>query len=325
MVSRSPIRLAASALLLGLSPAGVAAASPAVSIGTPAAPASTLRDDDLRVGAVAWRLATAQPALCPRTAPQAGFLFHHLGEYLPRDRGTMIAQYGLDRGPGILAVFAEGPAARAGLQAGDVLLAANGTALPTGARIAAEKDKWRPAAEAAEAMLDERLAAGPVDLLVLREGREFHVRLAPVAACAARVRLARSNQVNAFHTGRYVVMTTGMLAFLRNDDELALVLGHEMSHSILGHPVMSEGQGVLAGFGIGSGTLWQREAQADRFGLRLMAAAGYDLDAAIPFWRRYLGRYDGPQLFRSHPSLDARVKLATEEIAAIRGGRPFRP
>jgi predicted Zn-dependent protease len=120
-------------------------------------------------------------------------------------------------------------------------------------------------------------------------------------------------------------MTTAMLAFVANDDELAVVLGHEMSHSILHHPVMSEGEGILAGFGIGAGAIWQREAQADRFGLRLMAAAGYDLDAVIPFWRRYLMKYDGPQLFRSHPSLEARTKMAAEEIAAIRAGAPWKP
>jgi Zn-dependent protease with chaperone function len=286
---------------------------------------STLRPEDLRVAEVAWRLALTAPALCPRTVRQTGFLFHHLAEYLPGDRSTMIAAYGLDRGPGVLAVIGGSPAARAGLAAGDVLLAANGTAFPSPVRIAAEKDRdrWRPQVEASEKLLDDRLEAGPVDLLVLRDGRELRLRLDSVRGCAARVRLARSSQVNAFHTGRYVVMTTGMLAFLTSDDELAVVLGHEMAHSILGHPVMTEGQGVLAGFGIGSGGIWQREAEADRFGLRLMAAAGYRLDAAIPFWRRYLGKYDGAQLFRSHPSLDARVKIATGEIAAIRAGRPF--
>ncbi|MFL6858136.1 MAG: M48 family metalloprotease [Allosphingosinicella sp.] len=290
------------------------------------APASTLRDEDLRVGEVAWRMAVAAAAICPRTEPRAGFLFHHLAEYLPRDRATMVAAYGLDRGPGVLAVLAGSPAARAGLAAGDVLLAANGDRFAAGARIAeAGGDKWRPLAEASEALFDAKLSAGPVDLLVLRAGREFHLTLGSVRVCAARARLARSTQVNAFHTGRYVVTTTALLAYLRNDDELALVLGHEMAHSILGHPVMSEGQGVLAGFGIGAGAIWQREAEADRFGLRLMAAAGYDLDAAIPFWRRYLARYDGAQIFRSHPSLDARIRIATEEIAAIRADRPFRP
>jgi len=292
-----------------------------------AAPASTLRQDDLRVGTIAWRLATAASAICPRTEAQAGFLFHHLAEYLPRDRATVIARYGLDRGPGVLAVIAGSPAARAGLAAGDALLAANGVPFPSPAAAASLTDpgKWRPLAEAAEALLDRQLAAGPLDLTILREGRERHLTLGSVPACAARVRLARSRQVNAFHTGRYVVITTGMLGFLKSDDELALVLGHEMSHSILGHPVMGEGQGVLAGFGIGAGAIWQREAQADRFGLRLMAAAGYELDAALPFWRRYLLRYDGPQLFRTHPSLEARVRIATEEIASIRAGRPFQP
>jgi predicted Zn-dependent protease len=68
--------------------------------------------------------------------------------------------------------------------------------------------------------------------------------------------------------------------------------------------------------------MWKREAAADRLGLRLMAAAGYDLDAAIPFWDRYLGQYDWfPQIFRSHPSRGARGKIARDEIAAIRAGR----
>ncbi|MEA3037188.1 MAG: hypothetical protein QOH04_2975 [Sphingomonadales bacterium] len=288
---------------------------------------TTLRRDDLRVGAIAYRLALAGRALCPRTIPLTGLLFHHLAEYLPRDRALMIARYGLDRGPGVLAVIAGSPADQAGLVAGDVLLSVNRAAFPSPVAIAAEHDqkKLRALAEASEAQLEEALALRPAELRILRDGRELTLRLGSLPGCEARVRLARSTQVNAFHTGRKVVMTTAMLAFVANDDELSVVLGHEMSHSILHHPVMGEGEGILAGFGIGAGAIWQREAQADRFGLRLMAAAGYDLGAVIPFWRRYLMKYDGPQLFRSHPSLEARTKMATEEIAAIRAGTPFKP
>jgi hypothetical protein len=300
----------------------VAQVAPApLSLGT------TLRQDDLRVGAVAYRLAVAGRALCPRTIPQTGLLFHHLGEYLPRDRPLMVTRYGLDRGPGVLAVVAGSPADQAGLVAGDVLLSVDGAAFPSPVAIAAEHDpkRMRTLAEASEAQLEDALARGPAELRVLREGRELTIRLGSLPGCEARARLARSSQVNAFHTGRKVVMTTAMLAFLANDDELAVVLGHEMSHAILHHPVMSEGEGILAGFGIGAGAIWQREAQADRFGLRLMAAAGYDLDSAIPFWRRYLMKYDGPQLFRSHPSLEARTRMATQEIAAIRAGEAWKP
>jgi hypothetical protein len=318
--------IAALALLLlsapvAATPPAAAQAQAAFSTGT------TLRKDDLRVGAVAYRLAVSGRALCPRTIPQTGLLFHHLAEYLPRDRPLMVTTYGLDRGPGVLAIVAGSPADQAGLVAGDVLLGVDGSAFPSPVAIAAERDpkRMRAMAEASEAQLEDALGHGPAALRVLREGRELNLTLGSLPGCEARVRLARSSQVNAFHTGRKVVMTTAMLAFLADDDELAVVLGHEMSHSILHHPVMSEGEGILAGFGIGAGAIWQREAQADRFGLRLMAAAGYDLGAVIPFWRRYLLKYDGPQLFRSHPSLEARTRMAEQEIAAIRAGDAWKP
>ncbi len=304
-------------LLTAQAPAQPASSPPAAA----EAGSTTLRRDDLRVGLVAYRLAFAGSALCRERHPLTGLLFHHLAEYEARDRPLMIARYGLDRGPGVLTVIAGTPAARAGLIAGDVLLAVNGRPLPTGAAVAAEpkREKWRRFADEAENELETALRQGPVDLRVLREGREVALRLGSIPACLGRVRLARSTQVNAFATGRAVVMTVAMLNFLRSDDELAVVLGHELAHNIFHHRAMRSEEGILRGLGIKPSAVWKREEAADRFGLRLMAAAGYDLDAAIPFWRRYLGKYDWfPQIFRSHPSLGAREKIAAEEIAAIR-------
>jgi Zn-dependent protease with chaperone function len=251
-------------------------------------------------------------------------LFHHLAEYEPGDRPLMVARYRLDRGPGVLTVLADTPAARAGLVAGDVLLAVNGRPLPTGASVAAEpkREKWRRLADETETELETALRQGPAELRILRAGRERILRLGSLPACLARVRLARSTQVNAFATGRTVVMTTAMLRFLRDDDELAVVLGHELAHNIFNHRQMRNEEGILRGLGIKPSAVWKREEAADRFGLRLMATAGYDLDAAIPFWRRYLRKYDWfPQIFRSHPSLGARERIASEEIAKIRQER----
>lgn len=308
-----------------------ALAAPSVSIAVAAAPPrageSTLRQGDLRVARVAYRLALAGRSQCQATYPLTGLLLHHLAEYAPADRPVMVARYGLDRGPGVLSVLAGSPAAQAGLAAGDVLLSVNGTSFPSPAAIAGEPErkKWRPRVEATEAQLEEALRRGPAELRILRQGAELTARLDPVPGCVGRVRLARSSQVNAFASGRYVIMTTAMLDFVRNDDELAVVLGHELAHNILGHPPTRNEDGLLASFGIKAGTIWHREEEADRLGLRLMAAAGYNLDAAIPFWRRYLGKYDWfPQLFRSHPSLAARERIASEEIAAIRRGEAAR-
>ena len=73
---------------------------------------TTLRQADLRVARVAYRLALAGAPLCREKFPLTGLLFHHLAEYLPPDRKTVIALYRLDRGPGILSVLADSPAAR---------------------------------------------------------------------------------------------------------------------------------------------------------------------------------------------------------------------
>jgi hypothetical protein len=308
----APIVLLLLLLLPSPLPAGAAAETSSAT--------TTLRQADARVGAVAYRLALAGRPFCPATAPLTGLLFHHLAEYLPADRPRMIALYGLDRGPGILTVLGGSPAAAAGLVAGDTLLAVDDRPFPSPAAIAAAGDpkKWRVMTQASERQLDDALRAGPARLRLLRQGRERDLVLTAIPACPARVRLAYSGQVNAFSTAGGAVVTTAMLGFVRNDDELAVVLGHELAHGILGHPPMSNGEGLLASFGVKAGTFWHREEEADRLGLRLMAAAGYDPGAAIPFWRRYLGKYDWyPQLFRSHPSLAAREKIAQAEIAAI--------
>ena len=319
---RAPVLLPAILALaapnaLAAAPVSPASEHPATPLSAPAYAGSSLRAADLRVASVVFRLARYGTPLCRRLEPLTGIVFHHLPEYAPADRPGMISRYGLDRGPGVLAIVGDSPAAKVGLEAGDVLLSVDGKAFvrpPDGT----DSKSWRPLTDKSEDQLEDSLRAGPADLIVLRGGRERALTLDSLPACFGRVRLAYSNQVNAFSTGHEVVMTTAMLGFVRSDDELAIVLGHELAHQILGHPPMRNADGLLAAFGIKAGEYWQREAEADRLGLRLAAAAGYDLEAAIPFWRRYLGKYDWyPQLFRSHPSLKARERIVREEMEAI--------
>ena len=311
----APIRLLSLLLLLLSAPAAGLAAAPASQY-----PASTLRPDDLRVATVAYRLALAGRSYCHERYPLSGLLLHHLAEYDTAGRAYQIAAYRLDRGPGVLAVVANSPAAMAGLRAGDVILDAGGMPFPDSRAIAAERDRkrWRAMVEYSESRLEAAFRQGPTIVRILRNGQIATVTLSPVQGCPMRVRLARSSQGNAFATGRFVVMTTRLLAALRRDDELAILLGHELAHNVLR---LDQNRGETHGDAARAGGRPIRgraaEKAADRLGLKFAWAAGYDIHAAIPMWRRLHKTFSGPQIFSGHPSLGARERLTKQVIREI--------
>jgi len=297
--------------------------------GAPKAPVenqgSALRADDYRVAAIAYRLGRSGVRFCSGIYPLTGLLLHHLAEYDPAGRKMMAEAYQLQRGPGVLAVLDGTPASAAGLHAGDVLLSINGQSFQSPLQIAAEADrkKWRRAVIATESRIESELRKGPALLQVLRDGRQIRVTLGSVPACPTRVRLARSSQINAFANDGYAIMTVAMMNFTRNDDELALVLAHELAHNILGHPEQLREQKVPTGgffrsFGKNASRVLATEEEADRLGIKLLWAAGYDVGAAIPFWRRLHAAFDkGPQLFRTHPDILKRERLIHETLAEL--------
>lgn len=300
------------------------------------AASSTLRAADLRVAEVGYRLALSGARFCPNASPVTGMLLHHLAEYDAAGRTIEVDRYGLDRGPGILAVVGGSSADEAGLVAGDVLLSVNGHGFDQPRAVAAlkdvpggaRKDAWRGRIGRDEAKIEDSVRSGPADLLVLRQGREFHTMLSSKAGCIARVRLAVSTQANAFANDGHAILTTEMLRLIRNDDELAVVLGHEMAHVILNHEDVLEAQnvphGLLRGIGRNAARVKATEEEADRLGLKLAWAAGYDISKATDFWDRFYAAHPtGPQIFATHPGRGARQKLVAELIREL--GSPSAP
>ena len=304
--------------------------SPAVLfVATPSGGGSYLRASDYRVQEIVYRLGAAGRAYCPERFPASGLAFHHLADYDGEDRAHMVATYGIDRGAGILSVIADSPAARAGLVAGDVIVAVNGAALPSPALAAAERDRdrRRPLTVATEVAIEAQLRLGPARLDILRRSQPLTVTLAAEPGCPALGRLARSGQDNAFADGRYTIMTTDFLGFFRSDDELAVALAHELAHNILRHPQQLEVQGVPNGalrhIGRNARLVRATEIEADRLSVRLLAAAGYDLDAILPFWRRVHGRLDSRlAIISAHPGRRAQERYINEVLAEVRRSPP---
>lgn len=305
-------------LLLALAaPQAVAYAQAPVAAGN----GSYLREADFRIAEVSYRMAVRGAPHCNPNFPISGLLLHHLAEYSPENRAEASAQFGLSNGPAVLAVVPNSPAATSGLRAGDVLLSVNDSSFPSPATTAAEREakKRRKLIEAAEAQLEDQLRLGSARLNILRNGQRMSLSLKPVLGCEVRGRLARSSQSNAFADGRYAIMTTRMLDFLRNDDELAVVMAHEIAHNLLGHPARLKEEkvphGILRGFGKNASRVRATEEEADRLSVKLLWSAGYDVSAMIPFWRRLYSTYDPipmPKLLRTHPTLGARERIARE-------------
>jgi predicted Zn-dependent protease len=127
------------------------------------------------------------------------------------------------------------------------------------------------------------------------------------------VSVVQSRQVNAFclPAGEIVVFTA-ILPVAANDDQLATVLSHEMSHALAHH-----GSERVAREQRGGGKMFAlkfdrfQESEADHIGVFLMAFAGYDPNQAVEFWLRMQRLSQGrepPEIMSDHPSNETRIK-----------------
>ncbi|MBW1992342.1 MAG: M48 family metalloprotease [Deltaproteobacteria bacterium] len=171
-----------------------------------------------------------------------------------------------------------------------------------------------------------RYLTGPVELLVQRGEEKFAVTLYPQHLPANYAILVdpHDHKLNAYAAPGRVILSQRLVSFCLNDDELAVVIGHELAHHAHGHLVRSAGErhaGGLAGRlwqlvgGFATQTLnrlmnWRRavwvdrrvppvaegaivsafsredEREADAYGLWYAFQAGYDLDKGLAVWER---------------------------------------
>ena len=288
-----------------------------------------LRAADQRVADVAYRLQTANLALCTDRAPQTGLVLQSSLQYSPRLRAAAAAAFHIDTRPSVEAVAAGSPGQGAGLRVGDVLLAINGD--PVAPDPAAGGAASYDVVQAALAQLGASLADGPVRLTFERGGKAEVVTLPAQAGCAYDVEVLPGPSLGASADGRHVFITSAMVSYVRSSDMLALVLGHEYAHDVLHHHARLDQVGIarnlLGDFGSTPGSLQTAEREADYVGLYLTARAGYDISRAADFWWQFPG--GGAELGWSHPPAAARaaaLAATRDEIAVkIARGEPLVP
>jgi hypothetical protein len=285
---------------------------------------AALRASDTRVLTVGTRLAIANAPFCRSTENTAGMTLHHIGQYA--DAAAARATFGFAQDYAVLALVGDGPAARAGVRSDDAVVALNGVRLaPAPADLAAidQPVAYRPIAWA-DAQLRTALDTPPVTLTLLRNGQTFDASLEGAPACRSRFELRPSTDYGASADGDIVGITSAMLGFMADDDELAAILAHEMAHNLLEHRRRLNDAGIQRGLmqqlGRNARLTLDTEIEADRLSIWLMANAGYDPGGAVRFWTRY-GKKRGKGIFSAptHYRWKKRVGLFQEEMAKLAG------
>ena len=159
------------------------------------------------------------------------------------------------------------------------------------------------------------------------------------------VNLIGSSQINAFcMPGGKIAFYTGILDKLKlTDDEVAMVMGHEIAHALREHARERMGKNAATGIGanllsqlLGLGEVGQTvtqygaqlltlqfsredESEADLVGMELGARAGYNPRAGITLWQKMASASQGapPQWLSTHPSGSSRIADMEANLAQV--------
>jgi Zn-dependent protease with chaperone function len=193
---------------------------------------------------------------------------------------------------------------------------------------------------------DSKGALAPDDYPQLKRLRAIAARLIPYTAqwnpdsrkWKWEVNLIGSKQINAWcMPGGKIAFYTGILDQLQlNDDEVAMIMGHEMAHALREHSrerlakSRATGMGLsvasqLLGLGqmgdvaanLGTQLLTLKygrddETEADLVGLEIAARGGFKPEASVQLWKKMLGATGGgkgqPSFLSTHPSGNNRIQ-----------------
>ena len=163
--------------------------------------------------------------------------------------------------------------------------------------------------------------------------------------------LVANTEVNAFcMPGGKIVVYEGLMKMVSSEDELAVVIGHEVAHAVAKHSNERMSQQILAQYGsnvlnsalanksaavqsvagqvFGLGAQYgvmlpfsrKQENEADYMGMVLMSMAGYNPDMALTFWQK-MSAGSGtsvPELLSTHPSDETRINNIKKNLPKIK-------
>ena len=288
-----------------------------------------------RLDTVAFRIRTANRADCKQWVSGQIGLLAVTPQSLPRKYRSFSAEaLNLTSArPTVISIVEGSPAAAAGIVTGDELMTFNNESIPiTGT------PRW------IEGVLRDH-GERQLAVTLRRDGVDKTVTVTPAIGCAIPITLETNAELNAYTDYKKIVIYSGMLRIARTDDELAVLVGHELAHVNMGHyqkklqnAVLGALGGVLVDGGFALATMntggsftrhfYQAgamafsvafEREADYVGAYYATRAGYDIAGAEAFWAA-MGMENPNSISKAttHPTSPVRflqMRKVAEEIA----------
>lgn len=297
---------------------------------------------------VASRIVTNGTDLCSdKIGAYYGFDYWNQDSFNAAMKEPAKTKYNVSEKFKLLNVTPLSPADKGELKAGDTLVSIDNWLVPIGK-------------ESAKQIKDKLALSGknfsPVQILVIRNSVEKIVSITPVKACDFLILLAPDDVKNAYADGKNIIVYKGMMDFFKSDEEIALVVSHELAHNSMKHIDAKKKNATVGGFfgllldvaaataGVNTNGDFTRlgaglagnaysvsfEQEADYVGLYFMKKANYDINHAAEFWRRMaVSNSQAITMKTSHPTTPERfvaIESTVKEInMKIENGQPLKP
>lgn len=290
----------------------------------------TLSMMDSRVLKVGHRLSTSNAHLCPATMPGLGLMMHSRDQYSRAKEKVRVALFPHQGLLAVQSVLSGGPADLAGVSPNAGIVGINQW-IPRDIENGSGQIRLQAHAHLASLPTDQPImlhwiSNDPLQPQFQRT-RVQQTQIEPVPACAVLIEVVASRKRFARSNGPIIQISSTFVGLI-DDEQLAVVIAHELAHTSLQHRKQLEaanvGTGIFAEFGKSGGLKREAEIEADRVSLQLLQNAGYDPAIGPKFWRSKIGKKSSGGLFRKryYPSAKKRAKLMDKEIERLRQAKP---
>ena len=289
------------------------------------------------VKSIGYRINSLNADICNKTDFNSGITYANENVI-----GLKIAKFfpsNLNLGPkvSIINIVKNSPADKAGLTVGDIILELEGFTFPEG------KNALKKISKHFKDFEEKEIKKIKID----RNGQILKFDINQIKICNYPIIFTQDKIVNAYADGKSIIMTQGMVDYAKDDNEIALVIAHELAHNDRGHLDAKKKNTLIMGSigfildlmtiyysgGTAGGDaqnteMWSKigseaysvefEKDADYGGVYYAYRAGYDISNVKNFWER-IGSENPKQIAISstHPATAERYLQIEKTVQEI--------